>query len=187
MNNTKLKILDVADDLVQHVGLNAMSYKHISDVIGIRKASIHHHFPKKENLVEELLKRCDISYGERYRIIVEGVGQPSEKLRNLAGVFKEGLISKKVCLVGSISTNSNTLHGKTQLILESTIKNTVDIFSTVFEQGRDEKNLTFSGTSEDAGFAFFSFLVGAQTLARSQGGVQQFEHAAEVYISNFEI
>lgn len=51
MNDTRDKILDVADDLVQRVGLNAMSYTHISDAVGIRKASIHHHFPRKEDLV----------------------------------------------------------------------------------------------------------------------------------------
>ncbi len=39
MSDTRTKILNVADDLVQRVGLNAMSYKHISDAVGIRKAS----------------------------------------------------------------------------------------------------------------------------------------------------
>jgi TetR/AcrR family transcriptional repressor of nem operon len=73
MSNTRIKILDVADDLVQRVGLNAMSYKHISDAVGIRKASIHHHFPKKENLVDQLLERCAISYGDRYKQIVKVV------------------------------------------------------------------------------------------------------------------
>ena len=63
MNDTRTRILDVAEELIQRVGLNAMSYKHISDVVGIRKASIHHHFPKKENLVDELLNRCHVSYG----------------------------------------------------------------------------------------------------------------------------
>lgn len=66
MEDTRTKILDAAQDLIQRVGVNAMSYKHISDTVGIRKASIHHHFPKKENLVDELLKRCQISYGAYY-------------------------------------------------------------------------------------------------------------------------
>ena len=71
MSETRTKILDVADDLVQRIGLNAMSYKHISDAVGIRKASIHHHFSKKEDLVNALLERCAISYGDRYQQIVE--------------------------------------------------------------------------------------------------------------------
>ena len=43
MDDTRTKILDVAEDLVRRVGLNAMSYKHISEAVGIRKASVHHH------------------------------------------------------------------------------------------------------------------------------------------------
>ncbi len=178
--------MDVADDLVQRVGLNAMSYKHISDAVGIRKASIHHHFPKKENLVDELLERCANSYGNRYQQIVDGNEKASEKLRKLAAVFEEGLSNKKLCLVGSISTNSNTLSDGSCHILKSTIENTVSIFAAVFKQGRQEESLLFTGTDNEAAFAFFSFLVGTQTMARSHGGIQLFHQAAEIFITTFE-
>ncbi len=186
MIDTRTKILDVAEDLVQRVGLNAMSYKHISDAVGIRKASIHHHFPKKENLVDELLERCAISYGANYQQIVDGGGQAPEKLRKLAVVFEDGLSSKKLCLVGSISTDINTLQDSSCHILQSTIENTVSIYADVFEQGRQEGTLSFTGTDEEAAFTFFSLLVGMQTIARSYGGVQLFHQAAEVFISGIE-
>ncbi len=186
MNDTRTKILDVADDLVQRVGLNAMSYKHISEAVGIRKASIHHHFPKKENLVDELLERCASSYGSRYQQIADDSGNAPKKLRNLAAVFEEGLANKKLCLIGSISTCQNTLHDSSSHILQNTIQNTVSIFGAVFKQGRQEKSLTFTGTAEEAAFAFFSLLVGAQTIARSHGGVALFSKAAGSYISGLQ-
>jgi TetR/AcrR family transcriptional repressor of nem operon len=183
MNDTRTNILDVADDLVQRVGLNAMSYKHISDAVGIRKASIHHHFPKKENLVDELLERCAISYGNKYQHIVDGSEHAPEKLRKLAAVFEDGLGNNKLCLVGSISTDNNTLQDGSRHILRSTIDNTVSIFAAVFEQGRKEKSLTFTGTDDETAFAFFSLLIGAQAIARSHGGVPSFHQATEVFIS----
>jgi len=186
MHDTRNKILDVADDLVQRVGLNAMSYKHISDAVGIRKASIHHHFPKKENLIDELLERCSSSYGEKYQKIADGCDQAPVKLRKLAAVFEEGLSNRKLCLVGSISTSSNTLQEGSCQILRSTIENTVSIYATVFEQGQREGSLKFPGTADEAAFAFFSLLVGAQTTARSYGGVQLFNQATETIISGFE-
>lgn len=182
MVDTRTKILDIADDLVQRVGLNAMSYKHISDAVGIRKASIHHHFPKKENLIDELLERCAISYGSKYQEIVDEDGCAPDKLRRLAAVFENGLQNKKLCLIGSISTDSNTLQQSSCSILEDTIKNTVSIFSSVFKQGRQEQSLVFSGTEDEMAFAFFSLLVGAQTIARSCGGVQAFNQAAAAFI-----
>lgn len=186
MTDTRTKILDVAEDLIQRVGVNAMSYKHISDAVGIRKASIHHHFPKKDNLVEELLMRCQTSYCSEYRTIVEGKGSSPYKLRKLAAVFEEGLSNNKLCLVGSISTDRNTLQDTSCRILEMSIKETVAIFSKVFSQGKAENSLQFKGDETDAAYAFFSFMIGSQIVARSQGGVKQFQKAVEAMIQVFE-
>ena len=182
MTDTRTKILDVAEDLIQSVGVNAMSYKHISDAVGIRKASIHHHFPKKDDLVNELLNRCQESYGDRYTRIAESDVSAPEKLRGLAGVFEDGLIQKKLCMVGSVSTDKNTLQDSSCEILEKTIRNTVEIFSKVFKQGREEKSLTFIGTDADAAYAFFSFLTGTQIVARAQGGAELFSKATDIVI-----
>lgn len=186
MNDTKEKILDVAEDLIQRVGLNAMSYKHISESVGIRKASIHHHFQRKEHLVNEILERCRITYGDNYRRIVAGDGSAPEKLRSLAGVFEDGLIKQKLCVVGTISSDLNTLKEHSCRILETTIDGSVDIFSIAFEQGRSEGSLTFEGTDRDAAYAFFSFLLGAQIATRVYGGHQSFHNAVEAIISGWE-
>src|SRR4051794_36242328 len=50
-------ILDVAQELLQTRGYNAISYQDIADRIGIRKASIHHHFPNKSDLAQALVRR----------------------------------------------------------------------------------------------------------------------------------
>ena len=186
MNDTRTRILDVAEELIQRVGLNAMSYKHISEAVGIRKASIHHHFPKKENLVDELLKRCHVSYGDNYRRIVEGDGDAGEKLRRLAGVFEEGLQEQQLCLVGMIGSDLNTLQVASCRILENTVRNTVGIFSIAFRQGMEEGTLEYRGKAEDAAFAFFSFLVGAQIAARACGGTEMFRNATEAVISGWK-
>lgn len=183
MSDTRTKILDVAEELVQSVGVNAMSYKHISDAVGIRKASIHHHFSKKEDLVDELLHRCQGSYGAHYSSIVEGKGSAPEKLQKLAEVFKDGLCSEKLCLVGSISTDKNTLQETSCKILENTIEKTVTIFSKVFHQGQEEESLSFAGSADEAAYAFLTFLVGAQIVARAYGGEKMFEKAARVTIN----
>ncbi len=182
MIDTRTKILDVAEDLIQSVGVNAMSYKHISEAVGIRKASIHHHFPKKDDLVNELLNRCQASYGEHYTSIVASEESAPQKLKGLAGVFEDGLIKKKLCVVGSVSTDKNTLQDSSCRILESSIKSTVEIFSQVFKQGRKEKSLSFSGTDAEAAYAFLSFLIGTQIVARAQGGQELFNRATNTMI-----
>ncbi|EJP4955223.1 TetR/AcrR family transcriptional regulator, partial [Escherichia coli] len=41
------KILRQTDTLIQQSGFLGFSYADLAEVIGIRKASIHHHFPGK--------------------------------------------------------------------------------------------------------------------------------------------
>jgi TetR/AcrR family transcriptional repressor of nem operon len=186
MNDTRTKILDVAEELIQRVGCNAMSYKHISEAIGIRKASIHHHFSKKENLVDELLKRCRTSYGGNYQKIVDGAGNAPEKLRQIVGIFEEGLKKRQLCLVGTMSADLNTLQDSSRTILEATIQNTVKIFMIAFKQGREEGSLSFAGSDEEVAYAFFSFLVGTQITARVYGGQKALRSASETVISGLE-
>src|SRR5262245_62705529 len=55
--DTKTAIMDAAQELIQRRGANAMSYQDISDAVGIRKASIHHHFPAKDDLIQAVTER----------------------------------------------------------------------------------------------------------------------------------
>ncbi|THB78487.1 MAG: TetR/AcrR family transcriptional regulator [Desulfobulbaceae bacterium] len=182
MADTREKILDVAEELIRSVGVNAMSYKHISEAVGIRKASIHHHFPKKDDLVDELLNRCQTSYGAHYASIIEGDDPAPDQLRNLARIFEDGLVTNKLCVVGSISTDRNTLTDRTCELLENNISSTVRIFSKVFAKGEKEGTLVFSGSADDAAYTFLSFLIGTQIVARAQGGKEFFNKAAKLMI-----
>jgi TetR/AcrR family transcriptional repressor of nem operon len=50
------KILKAADSLMVQRGYSAFSYADISEAVGIRKASIHHHFPTKAGLAVAVLE-----------------------------------------------------------------------------------------------------------------------------------
>jgi len=186
VNETRTKILEVAENLIQRVGLNAMSYQHISEAIGIRKASIHHHFPRKENLVDELLNRCQITYGDSYRKIVGSSKSAPAKLRRLAALFEESLRLGNLCLVGTISSDLNTLEDNSRRNLKATISQTVEIFAEVFRQGRKDGSLAFAGIENEIAHAFFSFLLGAQIAARAHGGPKSFRKATEAMIGGWE-
>ncbi len=49
-SETAEQILDLAEALIQTRGYSAFSYQDIADQLGIRKASIHYHFPSKTDL-----------------------------------------------------------------------------------------------------------------------------------------
>jgi len=84
-------ILGCARTLIVVGGYNGFSYADIAAVVGIRKASIHHHFPTKVDLVRTLLQR----YREEAELGISEFGRRSEnpvdQLRSYVG-FWEGCI-----------------------------------------------------------------------------------------------
>ncbi|PAY03956.1 TetR family transcriptional regulator [Bradyrhizobium sp. UFLA03-84] len=73
MISTSEKILDVAQSLIVAGGYNGFSYADISAAIGIRKASIHHHFPTKAELVSALVDR----YRQQTQLGLTALREPS--------------------------------------------------------------------------------------------------------------
>ena len=46
------EIIQRANELLASGGYNGFSYADIAELVDVRKASIHHHFPAKEDLVK---------------------------------------------------------------------------------------------------------------------------------------
>src|SRR5678815_4969190 len=104
--DTKTAIMDAAQDLIQRGGANAMSYQDVSDAIGIRKASIHHHFPTKDRLIGAIIQRYAVYFLGLVDGIVESKLDPVDKLRKYIGLFEATLSDgkqDKACLCGTVS------------------------------------------------------------------------------------
>ncbi|EJK85999.1 TetR/AcrR family transcriptional regulator [Rhizobium sp. AP16] len=81
MTSTSEKILDTAQSLIVAGGYNGFSYADISVAIGIRKASIHHHFPTKAELVAVLVDRYRQQAETGLNSLREQFSSPAEQLR----------------------------------------------------------------------------------------------------------
>src|SRR6185295_2042375 len=62
-SETAEQILDLAETLIQTRGYSAFSYQDIADSLGIRKASIHYHFPSKTDLGIAVVDRYVARFG----------------------------------------------------------------------------------------------------------------------------
>ncbi|MFY0664507.1 MAG: TetR/AcrR family transcriptional regulator [Natronospirillum sp.] len=62
MSSTAEQILDVTQALLSEKGFNGFSFREVALAVGIKSASVHYHFPTKEDLVIAVLKR----YSERF-------------------------------------------------------------------------------------------------------------------------
>ena len=183
--DTKTRILDVAQDLIQRLGVNGMSYKDISEVVGIRKASIHTHFPKKDDLLAALLDR----YNDRTLGIIDSIiasnESPEIKLRRYFGLYEATICSgqqDKVCLYAMVGAELATLNHPLVDRFRNFYRENVARIAVILDEGRQSKDFQFTGDSFDTADLVFSLLEGGMLIARADGGAEKFRSVIEQLI-----
>ena len=85
--STRDHILDSAQALAQTRGFNAYSYADIASELGVRKASIHYHFPSKHDLETELLERYRSGFIAALGTIESSVENGMERLKRYTQLY----------------------------------------------------------------------------------------------------
>jgi TetR/AcrR family transcriptional regulator, transcriptional repressor for nem operon len=104
-SETAEQILDLAETLIQTRGYSAFSYQDIADSLGIRKASIHYHFPSKTDLGIAVVDRYVERFGAGLVAISEDQSQPSMAMLDF---YVEPYVAyaktpDRVCLSGALA------------------------------------------------------------------------------------
>ncbi len=89
LSNTYDEILNSAEKLIVSGGYNGFSYADIAAVVGIRKASIHHHFPSKVDLVRALVARYRVNAETGLAEVENKFSDPLELLKTYAGFWAQ--------------------------------------------------------------------------------------------------
>jgi len=171
--DTKTAIMDAAQELIQRGGVNAMSYQHISDAIGIRKASIHHHFPTKDSLIEAVLQRYAVYFFRLVDEIFESKLDPEVKLRKYAGLFEATLCEgkkDKACLFGMLGAELSTLGSPSAAGVRKFYRENEARLARVLEEGREKGHFRFKGEAKVVAAMIFALLEGGALVARAEGG-----------------
>src|SRR5262245_60984871 len=109
-SKTRDAILDLAQTLAQTRGFGGFSFKNLAEGIGIRTASVHHHFPTKGDLGRELMSRYRSSFRAELDAIQSRGGTPRRKLEKFAAIFASTLRrGNRLCLCGMLATEYATL------------------------------------------------------------------------------
>lgn len=169
-------ILRCARSLIVRGGYNSFSYADISDVVGIRKASIHHHFPSKSELVRALVVqyRAEAEAGitELERNIADPVGQ----LRAYVGYW-EGCIadaSHPFCVCALLAGEIQVLPEAVALEVRGHFRRLSAWLTSVLERGSAQGRLSLTGTARENAELFMATVHGAMLSARAYGDATAF-------------
>jgi TetR/AcrR family transcriptional repressor of nem operon len=169
-------ILRCARSSIVAGGYNGFSYADIAAVVGIRKASIHHHFPTKIDLVLALVKQYRGEAEAGTAEIERHVPDPLEQLRSYTGYWESciGDPETSYCLCALLATQIPVLPDEIALEVRAYFRALSAWLTSVLERGAQQGSITLSADAHSEAEALMAAVHGAMLAARAYGDPQAF-------------
>ena len=178
--STRTRLLDLAQELAQTRGINGFSFKHLARGVGISTASVHHHFPTKDDLSREIMARYRVEFAASLEEIARRTRSPRRKLEGLADLFRDTLRQgNRLCLCGMLATEYATLPEPVRLEVRVFYRDTERWLRNVLEEGRREGTFRLDRPrARAAAKTYLATLEGAMIAARTFGEEGRIREAA---------
>src|SRR5271156_4511079 len=99
MSDTKQKIMSAARRTVQAHGYSGFSFRELAKEVGIKSASIHHHFPTKGDLGAAVARRYWEDAAAGLEALLAESSNSAEALRHYPLTFRKALENdNRLCL-----------------------------------------------------------------------------------------
>jgi len=145
MDTTKEKILHYAIDQVRTVGFDSFSYSDISKHLGIAKTSVHHHFPKKEDLGLSLLDEISQRGCDFFEHILNTGKTSINKIEIYLNEPLQKKHSGKICPLHSFQVEKNVLPEIMRSKLQDITKQEISFIARILNEGINSGEMNFNG------------------------------------------
>lgn len=180
MADTRDKLMDVAEELLQTVGYNAFSFHDLADRIGIKSASIHYYFPTKSDLGVAVTSRYRERFHEKLRQITESHDDPMQQLTLCMGLFRQTLGSgRRVCLCGMLSSDMESIPKEVQVEVRKFFEDLEAWIAKVLRRAQKQQLIKLQESPDTTSMAIVATLEGAMLTARTHRSTDRFESACD--------
>lgn len=184
--DTKAALLDFAEHSVRARGWDGFSYADLADAVGIRKASVHYHFPTKSDLSVALMDR----YMSEMQIACDAIDRDCEtaagKLRAIINHYRKALNSgQTVCLCVSFSVSRASLPAEVMAGVDAFRDMLINWIVSVFDLARADRSITNVNDPKKEASATLALLEGAHLTARASRQTAKFDSAVEILEQRF--
>jgi TetR/AcrR family transcriptional repressor of nem operon len=175
--DTADRILQTAKSLISDRGYSAFSYADISAAVGISKASIHHHYPTKENLVVSVLRAHREKFLQSTETLTQRVADPFARLQAYVHHWEGCIRDKKepFCIAALLAAELPSLPEEVRHEVQLHFVSLGRWIRETLEDGISKKSLQVKGNPEDEAQAFMAIVHGAMLSARALGNCIVFQ------------
>ena len=139
--DTRQRILDSAQRLTQTRSFHGFSFQDIADEVGVRKASLYHHFDSKDEVAVAMLKRA--ADWVRAELKKTEELEPKERLEAYFDIFRQ-IYGKgeRMCPGGSFAAVFDAVSSPVQTAVHRFAKMHVDWLEDVVRDGVEQGQFT---------------------------------------------
>ncbi|HEX4762893.1 MAG TPA: TetR/AcrR family transcriptional regulator [Usitatibacter sp.] len=178
-SDTRSNLIDVATGQVRRRGYSAFSYADLAEAADLRKPSIHHHFPSKEDLGVAMVETYTERFSEDLARIDAGRGTALERLRAFARLYRKGLGAEQGCLCGVLASEIAVLPPRVQAGVRQFFQLNLQWLERTLEEGRSKRQLGAAVEPRRDARAVLAALEGALLVALSLQQPAVFDHAVD--------
>ena len=174
-SDTAGKILDLAETLIQTRGYSAFSYQDIADSLGIRKASIHYHFPSKADLGVAVVDRYITRFGEGLTAIADDQSQSSMTMLDfyVQPYLQFASTPDRVCLSGALAGEMMALPPKVRERVDHFFRTHQVWLTKILKRGVARGEFTLSAPASKVARFVFGALQGGLLVKRTTNDMSQ--------------
>jgi TetR/AcrR family transcriptional repressor of nem operon len=166
MNETAERLMDLAEARIREAGYRGFSFRDLAAEIGIKSASVHHHFPTKAGMATAVARR----YGCRFFEMVARRGDESgdDAIAIYRSAFRSTIERDgRMCLNGVLGAEAGGLPPEVVAEIEMFFRRCIDDLSS-----------RIGGADAVArAFHVMAALEGGLILARAYGDISAFDQA----------
>lgn len=176
--DTKTALLDCAENAARARGYDGFSFADLAAGVGIRKASVHHHFPTKADLALALIER----YTDR---LIQDLATETAKASN--GADRIGAYinlnraaidgGKRLCLCIAFSGGADGISGPVLAKLDAWYLAATRWLGESFAIGKRDGSIANVDDPVSEGEACLAQTIGAQLIGRASGDVTRYDAA----------
>ncbi|WMJ70618.1 TetR/AcrR family transcriptional regulator [Stenotrophomonas sp. 24(2023)] len=170
--------------LLEAGGYNSFSYADIAAQVNISKASIHHHFPSKVDLVREVVARYRAEARTGLSLLERQLDNPLGELTAYADYWSTCIAggTSSFCIGAMLAAELPTLPAEVAVEVRGHFDDLSGWLTTTMERGSARHQLRLQGTPQVEARMFMASVHGAMLAARGLGDPLAFESLVRVAI-----
>ena len=176
--DTKVQLLDSAEALARQRGFDGFSFADLEAAVGIRKASIHYHFPTKGDLSLALMSRYAEMFADRLHAITATHPTAGARLLAFIDLYRQAHEGgRSLCLCTALSVTQDALPQASRDALDQFHHGVSTWLAAVFRLALSDGTIRYVTDPQAEAAAALAQVEGAQVMARAAQDPSRFEAA----------